>query len=445
MSGSHLFSDKIHSLSLGARIVWVFIFMAFFSIFIFSAAFKLVTKTNEQPLFAKIISDYGSHLITELGEPAQLTQAKIIAERTGMKIYIDRANTIIGTTDKPLNTAWNNDHEHSKFTHNNLIFHLHFHRGQAILSVTKPIETIIFVASFRKAPFEVSLIFLAFILSIMFVIYIAYRLVRKLIEPIQMIGKGVSIYAKGDLSYRIEKKCNDDLGELTEHINQMAEQLNNMLEAKRQLLLAISHELRTPMTRMKIVLELPLNEKNINRLNSSLSQMDKLLSELLESEVLVNEHHVLDFQKISVNHLIIDLVKQEYADNSQIKLQLTDQDSHVNADAVRIRLLIRNLLSNAIKYGLDNPIRIETQVKNKQIILSVTDEGEGIEEANLPYLYDAFYREDQARQRQTGGSGLGLYLVKLIVDAHKGDIMIHSKKGKGTVVTVSLINRINST
>ncbi|MCW8930852.1 MAG: HAMP domain-containing histidine kinase [Gammaproteobacteria bacterium] len=438
MSGSQRFRDKIHSLSLGARIVWVFIFMAVFSIFIFGTAFKLVTNTDEKPLLTKLISDYGSYLITELGEPAQLSQAKIIAERTGMKIYIERENIIIGTTDIPINPKWNKGYDHHKFTHNDLIFHLRFIHGQAILSVKKPTETIIFVVSFRKAPYEVGLIFLVFLLSVMLVIYIAYRLVRKLIEPIQLIGKGVSTYAKGDLSYRIEKKRNDDLGELTEHINQMAGQLNNMLEAKRQLLLAISHELRTPLTRMKITLELPWNEKNKIRLNSSLSQMEKLLSELLESEMLVNDHHVLDFQKISVNHLISDLIEQEYSDNSQIKLRLTEQDSQVSADAVRIRLLIRNLLSNAIKYGSENPVTIATQIENNQVILSVSDEGEGIEESNLPHLYDAFYREDQARQRQTGGSGLGLYLVKLIVDAHEGSINIQSKKGKGTVVTVSL-------
>ncbi len=292
--------------------------------------------------------------------------------------------------------------------------------------------------SFRHAPLQFGFIFATFILSLVLVIYVAYLLVRYLIAPIHDIKQGVANFAKGKLSYRIVKKRNDDLGELTEQINQMAGQLDSILQAKRQLLLAISHELRTPMTRMKIALDLPFTDKNKSRFNDSLNQMEKLLAELLETEKLSGEHQTLSFQNESLNELITTLVDEEYA-NENLKLTLTAQNTHANIDTMRIRLLLRNLIGNAIKYGLAKPITLSTKQNNNQIVITVIDQGEGISQASLSQVFEPFYREDPSRQRQTGGTGMGLYLVKLIAEAHQGSVAIVSKKGQGTQVKVVLL------
>ncbi len=423
---------KIHSLSLGARIVWVFIFTAIFSVFIFNGAFKLLTQPREEQVFPRLIADYAHSLIVEMGEPALLSKAQIIANRTGMEIFIERENQISGTSnDKP---QFSN--KVLEFNINGLVHQIQHHRGRAVLRIKKPTENIIFVVSFHHASAQFSFIFFGFIVSMILVIYIAYRVVRYLIAPIKSIEYGVQKFSNGVLNYRIEKMRNDDLGILTDHINQMAGQLDTIIDAKRQLLLAISHELRTPMTRMKIALELPYNVRNIQRINKSLGDMETLLSELLESEKLAADHQLLEFKKASLNEIITGFIDKEYFENNQISLCLTKQSTEIMMDPMRICLLLRNLIGNAVKYGLEQPIKVSTSIVEDQVQLSVMDEGEGIAEESINQVFEPFYREDQARQRLTGGTGLGLYLVKLIVNAHDGEINIISKKGNGTHVLV---------
>lgn len=434
--------DRIHALSLGARIVWVFVFTALFSTFIFASAFKLLTNDDEKHRLPTIVANYANSLIKELGEPAQLANAKKITQRTGINVYIQTATQQISTSDTPL-TAHLFD-EYLMVNHQNLLFKIKWQPGKIFIQATKPSETITFELSFRHSPIEVGFVFASVILLIILVIYIAYRLVRYLISPIQDIKQGVAEFAQGHLNYRIEKKRNDDLGGLTEQINQMASQLDSILQAKQQLLIAISHELRTPMTRMKIALDLPFNDKNKTRFNDSLNQMEKLLAELLETEKLSTQHQTLQFQNESINELIRHLIAEEYS-NNKIQLNLTANHSHANIDTMRIRLLLRNLLGNAIKYGQDKPITIKTTEEGAYIAITVSDDGEGISEANINHVFEPYYREDQSRQRQTGGTGMGLYLVKLIVDAHHGNISINSKKGQGTQVKVCLKQAISST
>lgn len=431
--------SKIHSLSLGARIVWVFIFTAIFSVFIFNSAFKLLTQPREEQVFPRLIADYAHSLIVEMGEPVLLSKAQSIAQRTGMEIFIERENQIIGTSsNKP-----QFDNKALEFNINGLVHQIQHHRGRAMLRIKKPHENIIFVISFHHAPGQTSFIFFAFIVSMILVIYIAYRMVRYLIAPIKSIEYGVQKFSNGDLNYRIKKMRNDDLGVLTEHINQMAGQLNTIIDAKRQLLLAISHELRTPMTRMKITLELPHNEKNRQRINKSLGQMETLLGELLESEKLAAKHQLLEFKKVSLNEIITSFINQEYYETKQITLCLTEQSTEIMVDTMRICLLLRNLIGNAVKYGLKRPITVSTSIIENKVQLSVVDEGEGISEESINQVFEPFYREDQARQRQTGGTGLGLYLVKLIVNAHDGEINLFSNKGQGTRVLVKF-NSVNT-
>jgi signal transduction histidine kinase len=274
-----------------------------------------------------VVSDYGRMLLLELGEPAQLDNAKKIAKRTGIKIVIEQNATMLSTDAKSYNHKVFEGNNFFEFEKQGLLYQLSFWHGQAMLRVVKPNEKITFVASFRYAPVKISLILLSFILSMVLVIFIAHLLVRYLIAPIRDIEQGIAEFSKGNLHFRIEKKRNDDLGNLTEHINQMAGQLNSILEAKRQLLLAISHELRTPMTRMKIALDLPFNEKNKSRFNDSLGHMEKLLSELLESEKLSSDHQLLDYQKVSINEIITGLLEQEYPEDTQIVTQLTPDNT----------------------------------------------------------------------------------------------------------------------
>ncbi len=271
------------------------------------------------------------------------------------------------------------------------------------------------------------------ILAILLLIYYA---TRALFRPIEDIDRGIKQFSAGNLTHRISKRRNDQLGDLTDSVNQMAEDISNMLEAKRQLLLGISHELRSPLTRSKINLALMDDSASKSEIEKDIQAMNQLINELLESERLNSPHKIIQPEMTDLHSLIEEVIESEFA-NQTISVEL--QSVTANVDPVRIKLLVRNLLQNAIKYN-DNKKsapKVSLTVKSQRFTIAVRDYGAGIAAQQIPFLTEPFYRADPSRQRMTGGYGLGLYLCRMIVEAHCGHIKIESKLGKGTRVRCS--------
>jgi len=271
-----------------------------------------------------------------------------------------------------------------------------------------------------------------------FILYLSYRAVNWLIEPLKQIKQGAQRIENGELSYRINCTRDDEIGQITNAVNSMATELEKMLEAKRQLLLAISHELRTPLTRAKVGIEFIDNRKIKQSLHEDLTELDNLINELLEAERLNEKHNALHISALDINALI-KTIKDETPDPKQlIKTHLSDSPIILNGDSLRLTLLIKNLIGNGIKYGNEKPLNISCTEKKSTLDITFEDQGDGIDEQHLAHITEPFYRADNARQRQTGGYGLGLYLCKLIAEAHDGKISITSARNKGTRITVSL-------
>jgi len=271
------------------------------------------------------------------------------------------------------------------------------------------------------------------------VLVILYHLILRLIRPIRTLSEGVRRFGKGELEHRIELERRDELGELADNFNNMADDIEQMLDAKRQLLLAISHELRSPLTRAKVSLELMSNETQSRELGKDLDEMETLIEELLETERLSNRHQALNKQPHDLNELVSDLISTHFS-SINISLQLTDTPIGIEVDATRIKLLTKNLLENALRHtppGAEPPtVRI---AQNKGIAsIAVQDSGRGIAKDHIPHLAEPFYRADASRQRETGGYGLGLYLCRVIAEAHGGELEIDSELGQGTTVLVIL-------
>src|SRR5690606_29235425 len=148
----------------------------------------------------------------------------------------------------------------------------------------------------RKAPslsdYDYAVVYIGLGFAL-FVLLLNYWLVHRLMDPVRRLRQGAEKICEGDLSYRVEVKRKDELGELTESINHMADSLQSMLEAKRQLLLAISHELRTPITRAKLQLEFMDDNELKQTLSDDINEIDLLISDLIEAERLSSQHAVL--------------------------------------------------------------------------------------------------------------------------------------------------------
>lgn len=262
-----------------------------------------------------------------------------------------------------------------------------------------------------------------------------------LIRPIRWIKEGADRIGEGDLDYRIPVKRRDDLGDLTADINRMADDVQGMLEAKRQMLLAISHELRSPLTRTKVALEFLEDEETRRSILDDVEEMERLIADILESERLNTRHSKLQLKSVDITDLIDDLVASDFAaEQGQIRLALPTNPVFSNVDETRVRLLIKNLIDNALCYAPsdDNEVLVAVERGPDNLTIHVSDRGCGMSPEQVERAMEPFYRADPARCRDTGGFGLGLYLCRRIAEAHGGALEIDSEEGRGTRVSLTL-------
>lgn len=270
------------------------------------------------------------------------------------------------------------------------------------------------------------------------VLFLNYFMVNRLLDPVRLLRKGAERIRLGELNFRVKSNRQDELGELTESINHMADSLQSMLEAKRQLLLAISHELRTPITRAKLRLEFIPESDEKDQLKEDIQEIEQLITDLIEAERLNEEHAVLTAEPTPLVAFVEGVCEQFESYPGGLELELPDEDREFIIDNLRVRLLITNLVNNAIRHGESNPIIVRVSFNGEFAHLEVEDHGEGIAAEHLTHICEPFYRADSARQRNTGGFGLGLYLCRLIAQAHGGELIIESQLGKGTHIKVKL-------
>jgi signal transduction histidine kinase len=227
----------------------------------------------------------------------------------------------------------------------------------------------------------------------------------------------------------------------------MADDVQGMLEAKQQMLLAISHELRSPLTRTKVALEFIDDEVPRKSIQEDVEEMERLITDLLESERLNTRHSKLQIRPVDLTTLIRDVVEQDFpADTAQLTIKAPAAAVPHEVDETRIRLLIKNLIDNALRYTVDDSdtsraadgVEIEVDDRGGEVVVRVTDHGPGMSPEQAERATEPFYRADPARCRDTGGVGLGLYLCRRIAEAHGGGLEIDSAVGQGTCVTLRL-------
>jgi signal transduction histidine kinase len=230
-----------------------------------------------------------------------------------------------------------------------------------------------------------------------------------------------------------------------------------MLEAKRALLLAISHELRSPLTRARLNTELLPETAQVNpqrdALLRDLQEMASLITDLLESERLSAKHAALQREPLTPQALVAltqEVIAEVLARHPaqpdtgpntplNIRLMADARLPTLTLDTTRIRLLLRNLLDNALRHSAGAPLppELHLRAEGSGIGIQVRDHGPGVPEHQLPHLAQAFFRPDTARTRAQGGVGLGLYLCKLVAQAHGGTFAVRNAQ-PGLAVTVTL-------
>lgn len=378
------------------------------------------------------LSRYVEYLVDDIGVPPNINVAKKISDSALIEIAIIYGDRIWKSKPDLMFP------EGVKEAINRPQF-LHQDHAQFYFLSRGPFTFVFSIPDSRRYEFHPYLPFLL-LGMISLILFISYKTVGRLFRPIQWIKEGAQRISQGDLSYRLPENGEDELGELTIEINHMAEEVQKLLEAKRQLLLAISHELRSPITRATVTLEFIQDEKIRESLRQDLESMEKLTQELLETEKLSSGHSQLNRKKENLTVLVDEVIKENFSDQqSKINFQADSKELIASVDVVRIKLVIKNLIENAFRHQREGQaIDLSLQRIDDQIVFSVKDYGVGIAPEHLPYLMQAFYRADASRQRKTGGYGLGLYLCRLVIEAHGGEVDIESQVNQGTCVRFSL-------
>lgn len=282
-------------------------------------------------------------------------------------------------------------------------------------------------------------------LIVMFaVIFTTQRVLQHLLRPLRDLNDGVTRLGAGDLSATVARTTSDEFATLTDAFNEMAGRVREMVAARDRLLVDVSHELRSPVTRMKVALELMPDERQRARLVAEVAEMERLITGLLELERLRAGRGV-NPRRQDIVPIVREVVSSfedrapgvELATNGATRLE-------ADVDADQLRTVLRNVLENALKYSLadSRAVRVTLASSDGGAVVRVTDDGVGIPGEDAGRIFEPFFRVDRSRSKESGGYGLGLSICKRVMEAHGGGISVEPTNGRGATFVLTLPPRL---
>jgi signal transduction histidine kinase len=281
-------------------------------------------------------------------------------------------------------------------------------------------------------------------ISIIFTFVIIIFLSKGITKPLLQMKEATSQISKGNFAVSLPKTADDELGDLAKSIELLATDLNYLKQERSEFLASISHELRTPLTYIKgyadIVRKRNLskeeNEKYLTIIVEETNRLANLIKELFELAKLDQNSFDIEKESIDLNQFLTK-VEEKFSpifQEKQMSFKIMGQSNlFLKADPFRLEQIILNLLDNAMKYSsIGAQILIKVSKTKNDIHIVIQDDGRGIPEKDLPYIFNRFYRVDKSRTRSLGGTGLGLAIVKELVNAHGAEITVKSKENIGT-------------
>lgn len=283
---------------------------------------------------------------------------------------------------------------------------------------------------------------------IFFVMLSSSYFVSSIVNPIRDIGQAARKIALGDYDSRIDKRYDDEIGELCDTINYMAGEIAAAEKTQNDFISSVSHELRTPLTAIKGWSETlrqggaedqELMEKGLDVISSEAERLSGIVEELLDFSRMQGGHMTMKFGKMDVlaelEEAVVLFRDRAKRENLELTYVEVEKLPPIMGDRDRLKQVFINILDNAIKYS--NPggsIRVEAADMGRHVQIVVSDNGVGISKEDLPNIKNKFYKANRTRP----GSGIGLALADEIIRRHKGRLEIDSEEGEGTTVTITL-------
>lgn len=291
--------------------------------------------------------------------------------------------------------------------------------------------------------------------------FMTYWLYTHIFSPLINLGEAVRQITEGNLDFSLEFDAYDEIGELSRNFEEMRIRLRQNEEQKllsdknnRELISNISHDLKTPITAIKGYVEGIMDgvasspekiDKYIRTIYNKANDMDKLIDELTFYSKIDTNGIPYNYKVISVVDFFTDCAKEVGLDMESMNIDFyfnnnVDRDTFIVADVEQMKRAVNNIISNSVKYmDKDDPkIGISLLDEGDFVRIDINDNGIGISSEDLPYIFDRFYRTDSSRNSSKGGSGIGLSIVRKIVEDHGGRIWAKSEPGSGTDIIIVL-------
>lgn len=274
-------------------------------------------------------------------------------------------------------------------------------------------------------------------------------LTRQITRPIKALNSGAVRLADGQLDYRVKVKTHDEIGQLANSFNSLADSLEKGEKARRQMTADIAHELKTPLTVIEGTVDgildgvFEASPEHLNSIKDQTTMLTSLIKDLRDLSLAESGQLKLNLEPLDFTALLRSMVSQYQikAVEKKIKLVMDEQGliPEIKADPLRIEQVVANLLTNAIRHTPEaGQILVSVRCEGKDVVTSIADTGEGINTDDLPHIFERFYRAGDSRARCEGGTGLGLSIVKQMVEAHGGKVWAESRAGEGTIFSFSL-------
>lgn len=271
-----------------------------------------------------------------------------------------------------------------------------------------------------------------------------------IIRPVRELTRGILILGQGHFSHRVRVRGRSEFARMAETFNAMSERLESIDRMRTQFVSNASHELKTPLSSVKILVQSLLSQRPfdpdmtrefLGDVDSEVDRMTALVGDLLVL-VRMDEESGKQFEPVDFSMIVDDAAAslEPMARQKGVGLEIgVEAGLTVNGEGAALHQMVVNLVDNAVKYTpAGGTVSVQLARRSREIMLRVKDTGIGIADKDIPYIFDRFYRVDKARGRQTGGTGLGLSIVKGIVARHGGVIDVISRAGQGTEMIVVL-------
>lgn len=285
--------------------------------------------------------------------------------------------------------------------------------------------------------------------AILLALGFTFILSRRLSDPLVDMARAARKMAKGDLDTRVANGGNDEVGALADAINDLAVELQQYRQNRRQFFADISHELQTPMTYLegyasalanKLYQSEEEQQQYIRIIRQETDRVSQLVRDLFELSKMEEGKVNLIAEEVDLIEIAENAVTKTHMQARQKGIRLLferpDMAPYVTADGARMEQIFTNLIDNAVKYTETGTITIAVEETGNEVQVTIWDTGPGIPDEDLPYVFDRFYRVEKSRSRAFGGTGLGLAIVKQLTELQGGTISVESERGTGTAFTL---------